>query len=151
MGQSPFIIIFRMSQQVDFDVNVGYFRNNRYSVKFEFYGHASDDRGVSVLSKMAAYELGFSAISILDSHGVKTEGASEWKVEDPTTLLCFMKALETSQVQMQNRIILLLSATVKDQNLAIRIWLSQTPETLAMIDDHITMITLHRGKFILTE
>ena len=140
-----------MSQETEFDVNRGTFRNQQYPVQFEYYGHVSDERGISVLSKMSAYELGFSALSILDSHGVKTEDQYEWKVEDPITLLCFMKALETSQVNMQNRIILLLSATITDQKLAVRIWLSQTPETLEQIDDHVTLVTLCQGKFKLIE
>ena len=140
-----------MSQNAEFDINYGNFRDKRYPVKFEYYGHVSDDRGVSVLSKMAAYELGFSAISIIESHGIKTEDKIEWTVEDPITLICFMKALETSNVNMQNRLVLSLTATISDDTLTVRMFLSQTPETLEQIDDHVTLLTLHQGKFELVE
>ena len=130
----------------EFDVNTGTFQGEKYPVQFEFYGHVCDERGISVLSKNAAYEIGFSAIPILESRGVKTEGKPEWQLEDPIALIKYMEALEYYNVRLQNRIVTLITATIQEQMLSVRLYLSQTLETLDQIDDHVSLVVLSNGR-----
>lgn len=130
-------------------MKLGKFKGTTYPVYFEFFGHVVTERNVSVYSVETAYEIGYAALAAVDRRGEDRSTCSEtkWVIEDPMALIVFMKALNADKMRVGHRVILLLTVSVKNNQLFVRICVSHTEETLAKIDEVPLLSILTNGVF----
>ena len=130
-------------------MKLGKFKDKTCPVHFEFFGHTVDERNISVYSLETAYEIGYAALAAVEKRGINKSDSDDekWIIDDPVTLVVFMKALNSDRMRVGHRVIVLLSVTVKQNDLIVRICISHTADTLEKIDESPVLSVLSGGVF----
>ena len=130
-------------------MKLGKFKGKTYPVIFEFYGHTVDERNHSVYSVETGYEIGYAALAAVDSRGEDktTETETKWVIENPFVLIALMNAMNSDRQRVGHRVITLVSVTIKNKVLHVRLYISHTLETLKRIDEVSVLSVLNEGLY----
>ena len=130
------------------DFSKGYFRGQKYSLSFDFFGHIHDQQSF-IYEDFIALQIGYTALVLVDSEGAVNPTdingpVKEWKFSDSNVLVDYMAILAQNNIDLKQRILSKIMIVVENSKVKVVLFLS-LPKKVAGEKNDPTLIRLKYG------
>lgn len=108
--------------------STGVFKNQRYSVSFDFFGH-THERQQFIYSDITALQIGHAALVLIDGEcsdepSFSNDNRQEWNYNCSPVLADFMNILSEHNINLENRFVIKIIVKIENNKLKITIFLA---------------------------